>query len=93
MEYICVAIDGPSGAGKSTLARALAAKYKFIYVDTGAIYRTVGLFAKKNSIDPKDEKTLSEKFGNIKIGIIKSVFQRIINLESVSDHTILKGIL
>ena len=40
-----MAIDGPSGAGKSTLARAAAARFGFIYVDTGAIYRTVGLAA------------------------------------------------
>lgn len=62
-----VAIDGPSGAGKSTIAKAVAKKTGFLYVDTGAIYRTVGLFAKKNGIDPKDEKTLSENFKNIKI--------------------------
>ena len=62
-----IAIDGPSGAGKSTIAKAVAKKIGFLYVDTGAIYRTVGLFAKKNSIDPKDEKTLSENFGKIDI--------------------------
>ena len=39
-----IAIDGPSGAGKSTLAKALAARLGFLYVDTGAIYRTVGLY-------------------------------------------------
>ena len=44
-KHISVAIDGPSGAGKSTLARAAAARFGFIYVDTGAIYRTVGLAA------------------------------------------------
>ena len=41
---IHIAIDGPAGAGKSTIARALAAQIGFIYVDTGALYRTVGLF-------------------------------------------------
>jgi cytidylate kinase len=46
-----VAIDGPSGAGKSTIAKAVAKKTGFLYVDTGAIYRTVGLFAKKNGTD------------------------------------------
>lgn len=62
-----IAIDGPSGAGKSTLAKALAKKLGFLYVDTGAIYRTVGLYAKRNGISPDDEKTLSAHFGNIKI--------------------------
>lgn len=62
-----IAIDGPSGAGKSTIAKAVAEKLGFLYVDTGAIYRTVGLYAKKNSIDPGDEKTLSDKFSDIDI--------------------------
>ena len=54
MSKISVAIDGPSGAGKSSVARAVAAKYKFIYVDTGAIYRTVGLGAQWAGLDSKD---------------------------------------
>ena len=47
-----IAIDGPSGAGKSTLARKLAKELGFLYVDTGAIYRTVALMARKNGADP-----------------------------------------
>ena len=43
--FYSIAIDGPSGAGKSSQARAIANKFGFIYVDTGAIYRTVGLAA------------------------------------------------
>ena len=50
LEKKAIAIDGPSGAGKSTLARALAAKLGYLYVDTGAIYRTVGLAAKRAGI-------------------------------------------
>ena len=42
-KHFAVAVDGPSGAGKSTLAKAIAAKLGILYVDTGAIYRTVGL--------------------------------------------------
>lgn len=53
-----VAIDGPSGAGKSTIARAAAARFGFIYVDTGAIYRTVGLAARRAGVDPKDEASV-----------------------------------
>lgn len=55
MSTIRVAIDGPSGAGKSTLARAAAAALGFLYVDTGAIYRTVGLSARDRGVDPGDE--------------------------------------
>ena len=55
MNRICsVAIDGPAGAGKSTIARAAAKRFGFIYVDTGAIYRTVGLAAKRSGTDPHD---------------------------------------
>ena len=55
MKPISIAIDGPSGAGKSTMARKLAADFGFIYVDTGAIYRTVGLAAYRAGIDRHDE--------------------------------------
>ena len=51
---IRIAIDGPGGAGKSTVAKALAVKLGIIYVDTGALYRTIGLFMLRNGIDPKD---------------------------------------
>ena len=54
MQTIRVAIDGPSGAGKSTLARAAATDLGFLYVDTGAIYRTVGLFVQENGLDAGD---------------------------------------
>ena len=49
-----IAIDGPSGAGKSTLAKALAARLGFLYVDTGAIYRTVGLYVARQGGDCGD---------------------------------------
>ena len=51
---ISIAIDGPSGAGKSTLAKRLAAELGFIYVDTGAMYRSIGLFVMQNGRDPHD---------------------------------------
>lgn len=50
MSTVRVAIDGPSGAGKSTLARAAAARLGFLYVDTGAIYRTIGLYARDRAL-------------------------------------------
>lgn len=54
MEYKSVAIDGPSGAGKSTMAKRLAKELGFLYVDTGAIYRTLGLFALRQEAEPGD---------------------------------------
>lgn len=52
--HISVAIDGPSGAGKSTLSRAAAKELGFVYVDTGAIYRTVALYMLRREVDPRD---------------------------------------
>lgn len=49
-----VAVDGPSGAGKSTLAKAAAAELGIVYVDTGAIYRSIGYYVYTKEIDPKD---------------------------------------
>ena len=49
-----IALDGPSGAGKSTLARAIAKQLGIVYVDTGALYRSIGLFVRSRDVDPKD---------------------------------------
>ena len=57
---IRIAIDGPGGAGKSTLAKAVAAKLEIIYVDTGALYRTIGLYMLKNNISVKDTDAVTE---------------------------------
>ena len=54
MEYISVAIDGPSGAGKSTVARAVAARMGYVYVDTGAMYRAIGLAVYRRGIAGED---------------------------------------
>ena len=51
---ISVAIDGPSGAGKSTLAKRLAGDMGYVYVDTGAMYRAIGLYTLRQGKDPKD---------------------------------------
>ena len=49
-----MAIDGPAGAGKSTIARAIARELGYLYVDTGALYRAIGLFTLEQGADPKD---------------------------------------
>ena len=51
---IVVAIDGPAGAGKSTIAKGLAARLGFTYIDTGAMYRAVALWALRQGVDPGD---------------------------------------
>ena len=56
---INIAIDGPAGAGKSTIARALAAELGYIYVDTGALYRTVGLNAMRRGAETNDAEAVT----------------------------------
>ncbi len=65
-----VAIDGPAGAGKSTIARAAAEKLQFVYIDTGAMYRAVALFAVRRGVDTKnDTEGICALLPQIEIGI------------------------
>lgn len=69
MKYYSIAIDGPSGAGKSTLARALAQEMGYLYVDTGAIYRTVGLAVQRRGVDPCDPAAVETVLGQVDISM------------------------
>ncbi len=82
-----VAIDGPSGSGKSTLAKTLSKKLGWLYIDTGAMYRTVGFYAKRNQIEPNDEKSLEKHFSKIDIKLewIDGSQHVFLNGEDVSD--------
>ena len=64
---VSVAIDGPAGAGKSTLARRLAAELGYIYVDTGAMFRTIGLYALRAGKDPKDNEAVNTLLPEIEL--------------------------
>ena len=64
-----IAIDGPSGAGKSTVAKGIAAKLGIVYVDTGALYRTVGYFVRQKNADPKNADEVGALLPEIKIEI------------------------
>lgn len=68
-KFIAVAIDGPSGAGKSTFAKMVAKEFGFIYVDTGAIYRTLGLAVYRRGLNCKDEAAVMEVLKSIEIDI------------------------
>ena len=67
MKKLNIAVDGPSGAGKSSLARALAHEMGLIYVDTGALYRTIGLFMTENNIDVHDGPAVAARLGDIQL--------------------------
>ncbi len=72
MENRSIAIDGPSGAGKSTLARMVAEKYNMIYVDTGAMYRCIGLYVFRRGISSKDAEAVESVLGDINIELVYS---------------------
>ncbi len=69
MEHKSIALDGPSGAGKSTLAKLLAKALGFLYVDTGAIYRTVGLAASRRGIPLEDARAVEAILPQLEIGM------------------------
>lgn len=83
---VSVAIDGPAGAGKSTLARRLAAEFGYIYVDTGAMFRTIGLYALRAGKDPKDNEAVNALLPEIslKFAFIEGEQHIYLNGEDVS---------
>ena len=64
-----VAIDGPAGAGKSTIARAAAKEIGFIYVDTGALYRAIGLYMLQNKVDTGSEQAVSAELDGLEVSL------------------------
>ena len=83
---VSVAIDGPAGAGKSTLARRLAAELGYIYVDTGAMFRIIGLYALRAGKDPKDNEAVNALLPEIslKFAFIEGEQHIYLNGEDVS---------
>ena len=67
--HITVAIDGPSGAGKSTLAKSVSKTLGYLYVDTGAIYRTIGYAAFSKGVAPKDGEAVAALLPELEIGL------------------------
>jgi len=66
---IQIAIDGPGGAGKSTISKGVAAKLGIVYVDTGALYRTVGYYVRNKEIDPHDRDAVGAILSEISIEV------------------------
>lgn len=65
-----IAIDGPSGAGKSSTAKALAKKLGYLYIDTGALYRAIGLFCiRQNVVDMKDAMQVAPQLEKVDVGL------------------------
>lgn len=79
---ISVAIDGPSGAGKSSLAKRLAADLGYVYVDTGAMYRSIGLYATRRGADLHDAEAVAALLPDIRLDI---------RLQDGTQHVYLNG--
>ena len=81
-KFVSIAIDGPAGAGKSTMARACAKELGYLYVDTGAIYRTVGYYMRLMGVGPKDKDGIARLIDEVNIDI---------RYEDGVQHMILNG--
>lgn len=84
---ISIAIDGPAGAGKSTISRRLAADLGYIYVDTGALYRSIGLYALRKGVDPAKESEVAPILSQISLDLrfIQGEQHVFLNGEDVSE--------
>ena len=69
MKKINIAIDGPAGAGKSTIAKALAKSRNMVYVDTGAMYRAIGLYCSRKGITGDNEAVVVNELDNINVSL------------------------
>lgn len=79
-----IAIDGPGGAGKSSLAKAVAKKLEIIYVDTGALYRTVGYYMLNHGINPTDAPAVASALGNFTLELTYVNGEQVILLDGVN---------
>ncbi len=84
---INVALDGPSGAGKSTIAKAVAKKLEYVYVDTGALYRTIAYYVIGSGVEPGDESAVVSCLDKINVSLeyIGGAQHVMLNGEDVSD--------
>ncbi len=84
---ISIAIDGPAGAGKSTIAKAVAKQLEYIYVDTGALYRSIALNAINSGTNTDNEAEINELLNNTKVEIkfINGEQRVFLNSQDVSD--------
>lgn len=87
---VSVAIDGPAGAGKSTLARRLAAELGYIYVDTGAMYRAIGLYALRAGKDPKDNAAVDALLPQIELRLASIAGEQHIYLKDEDVSTAIR---
>lgn len=81
MSHLKIAVDGPGGAGKSSVCKEVARRLNLLYIDTGALYRTVGLYVKRSGIDPADRDAVVASLPSLSIGVRAEQGRQIILLD------------
>ena len=90
MKKINIAIDGPAGAGKSTIAKALAKDRNMVYVDTGAMYRAIGLYCSRKGIAGDDEATIVGELDNINVSIAYENGEQVVYLNGENVNGLIR---
>ena len=90
MKKINIAIDGPAGAGKSTIAKSLAKERNMVYVDTGAMYRAIGLYCTRKGIAGDDEKTIVGELDHIQVSIAYENGEQVVYLNGENVNGLIR---
>ena len=90
MKTINIAIDGPAGAGKSTIAKNLAKDRNMVYVDTGAMYRAIGLYCSRKGIAGNDEKTIVSELDNINVSLAYENGEQVVYLNGENVNGLIR---
>ena len=85
-----IAIDGPAGAGKSTIAKALAKDRNMVYVDTGAMYRAIGLYCSRKGIAGDDEATIVSELDNINVSLAYENGEQVVYLNGENVNGLIR---
>ncbi len=90
MQKINIAIDGPAGAGKSTIAKNLAKNRNMVYVDTGAMYRAIGLYCSRKGISGDDEATIVSELDNINVTLAYENGEQVVYLNGENVNGLIR---
>ena len=90
MKKINIAIDGPAGAGKSTIAKALAKSRNMVYVDTGAMYRAIGLYCSRKGITGENEEEVVGELDNINVTLAYENGEQVVYLNGENVNGLIR---
>lgn len=90
MRKINIAIDGPAGAGKSTIAKSLAKSRNMVYVDTGAMYRAIGLYCSRKGIAGNDEAAIAAELDNINVSLAYENGEQVVYLNGENVNGLIR---